>query len=241
MKKVVSKTILIILLFLPVIAVAHLLVFPQETKCILIDFADFKKQENVYYRNHASATSIKKILQVKSIAEKKVFSFWQDDTKLNYKLIYCDDSVDFEKYGRVGSPAVTNIKLGAYVVIPKDMDDENILAHEISHTVLYRNLGWYTLHFKVPTWFDEGLAMQVDNRDMYSIRNLPKNMISQAKLAAVMRMNTGEKFHNGSLQTVISNYIISKFVVNEWLKKHSLKVFIKTLNNGKSFSEAYAK
>ncbi len=52
------------------------------------------------------------------------------------------------------------------------MFDINILSHEISHTVLYRKIGWYRLHFKIPTWFDEGLAMQVDDRDYYSIDTL---------------------------------------------------------------------
>jgi hypothetical protein len=36
MKKIFLRTTLIVLLFLPVIAFAHLLAFPQETRCILV-------------------------------------------------------------------------------------------------------------------------------------------------------------------------------------------------------------
>ena len=128
----------------------------------------------VYYRKDVPVNFIQQLLQVKSHAETKVYGFWKDAAHINYKLIYCENEPDYKNYGRTGAPAVANIKMGAYVVVPKNTFDANILSHEISHTVLYRKIGWYKLHFKIPTWFDEGLAMQVDDRDYYSIDSLLK-------------------------------------------------------------------
>lgn len=231
---------LVILLFLPIIAVAHFIFFPQETRCIFIDFADFKKQENLYFRKNVSENTIQKLLQLKLNSEKKIFSFWGTDAQLDYKLIYCEDRIDYKNYGRAGAPAVANIKLGAYVVIPEKMFDENILAHEISHTVLYRKIGWYKLHFKIPTWFDEGLAMQVDERSYYSIDSL-KNNASSTDINEIMEMDTPQKFHAGSLEKIVMNYKLSKFIVYKWLKSHSLKSFIDAVNDGDSFIVAYNK
>ncbi|MEP6927772.1 MAG: hypothetical protein ABI834_09055 [Ginsengibacter sp.] len=239
MVKKISKIIFIILLFLPLLAAAHFFVFPQETRCILIEFADFKNQENIYYRKGVSENTVEQLLKIKLGAEKSVQAFWKDANCFNYKLIYCEAESDYKNYGREGSPAVTNIKMGAYIVIPKNMFDVNILAHEISHTVLYRKIGWWHLHFKIPTWFDEGLAMQVDDRDYYSIDTLLKKKTAGIILPAVTQMDTPEKFHNGSLEQIMLNYSTAKYVVHEWLLKHSLNTFIEAINDGYSFDKSY--
>ena len=175
---------------------------------------------------------IQQLSKLKSDAEKKVYEFWKDAGDINYKLIYCETEQDYENYGRAGSPAVTNMKMGAYVVIPGNMFDVNILSHEISHTVLYRKIGWYRLHFKIPTWFDEGLAMQVDDRDYYSIDTLLNKKAAGIILPDVTQMDTPEKFHNGSTEQIMLNYSTAKYVVHEWLAKNSLNAFIESINKG---------
>lgn len=239
MVKKVLKILFVLLLFLPLIAAAHFFIFPQETRCVLIEFAGFKKQQNIYYRKNISENTVRHLIRLKVDAEEKVSAFWKGAARLRYKLIYCETDSDFRNYGRDGSPAVANIKMGAYVVIPKQMNDANILAHEISHTVLYRNIGWYNLHFKIPTWFDEGLAMQVDDRDYYSIDSLLHKKNMGIILRDVIRMNTPGKFHDGSTMSVMLNYSAAKYLVHEWLKKNSLDTFINSINSGWSFEESY--
>jgi hypothetical protein len=126
------------------------------------------------------------------------------------------------------------------VVIPKNTVDVNILSHEIGHTVLYRKIGWYKLHFKIPTWFDEGLAMQVDHRDYYSIDTLLSKRAEGIILPEVKKMNTPEKFHNGSQEQIMLNYSMAKYVVHEWLKTNSLNTFIEAIDLGYSFEKSYS-
>ncbi len=71
MVKNILRVILFILLFLPLIAVAHFFIFPQETRCILIEFADFKNQQNIYYRKEVPATVIQQLTKLKSDADTK--------------------------------------------------------------------------------------------------------------------------------------------------------------------------
>lgn len=239
MVKKIIKVIFTILLFLPLIAAAHFFIFPQETRCILIEFADFKQQQNIYYRKGASANIVQQLIKLKSDAEKKVYEFWKDAGHIDYELIYCEAESDYKNYGREGSPAVTNLKLGAYVVIPKNMVDVNILSHEISHTVLYRKIGWWKLHFKIPAWFDEGLAMQVDDRDYYSIDTLLKKKAAGIILPDVTQMDTPAKFHSGSAEQIMLNYSTAKYVVHEWLAKNSLNTFIEAICKGYSFEKSY--
>lgn len=241
MVKKILRTVLIILLFLPLIAAAHFFVFPEETRCILIDFAGFKQQQNIYYRKELPVNIIQQLIKLKADADKKVYEFWKDADDINYKLIYCDAASDYKNYGRAGAPAVANIKMGAYVVIPKNMFDVNILSHEISHTVLYRKIGWYRLHFKIPVWFDEGLAMQVDGRNYYSIDTLLHKKAAGIILPDVTQMDTPEKFHSGSAEQIMLNYATAKYVVHEWLIKNSLNTFIEAIDKGYSFEKSCQK
>jgi hypothetical protein len=231
---------MIVLLLLPLIAAAHFIIFPQETRCILIRFSQFKKQRNIYCRQEVPAGTVEQLIGLASAAEKKVCRFWQSDDCTDYSLIYCASNADYNNYGREGAPAVTNLKMGAYVVIPQNMFDTNIISHEISHTVLYRKIGWWRLHYKILAWFDEGLAMQVDDRDYYSFDSLLYKKASGMLLPDVMQLDTPEKFHQGSNEQVMLNYATAKYVVHEWLLQHSLENFIKSINNGYSFRKSYA-
>ena len=53
------------------------------------------------------------------------------------------------------------------VIVGPEGRDVNILAHEELHAEIHHRVGhWYRLT-EIPTWFDEGLAMQVDYRERY--------------------------------------------------------------------------
>lgn len=235
------KCLLVFLLLLPVIAIAHYIAFPQETRCILIGFSDFERSGNIYYKKNISPGKLQVLQQIMASAEKKDRLFWQDNTIVNYKLICCSTEKDFNKYAPAGTPAATNMKLGAYIVIKDAGIDENIIAHEIAHTILYRNIGWYKRTFIIPTWFDEGLAMQVDDRDYYSIDSLLAKKNAGLSLPDVTKLKNPSNFFSGDNETVMLNYATAKYIVHDWLKTHSLKSFIEALKRGKSFEKAYGK
>lgn len=125
------------------------------------------------------------------------------------------------------------------MVIPKNMFDINVVSHEISHTVLYRKIGWCRLYFKIPTWFDEGLARQVDGRDYYSMDTLLNKKKGGLILPDVTQMDTPVKFHKGSAEQIMLNYSTAKYMVHEWLIKNSLDAFIEAINKGYSFEKSY--
>ena len=65
-------------------------------------------------------------------------------------------------YNRVGRTYQT--PLGAYVIFgPDGIKSVDVIAHEIAHAELAKRLGYKAVN-KLPDWFDEGLALQVDNR-----------------------------------------------------------------------------
>ncbi|MFI5193286.1 MAG: hypothetical protein ACHQD7_04495 [Chitinophagales bacterium] len=52
LKKINIRILLIFLLIAPVFAFAHYLIFPQQTRSILIDFSNFKKDSRFYFNRN---------------------------------------------------------------------------------------------------------------------------------------------------------------------------------------------
>lgn len=48
----------------------------------------------------------------------------------------------------------------------------DVVAHELAHAELAQRVGFVRRELSVPTWFDEGLAMQVDHREAYNFEAL---------------------------------------------------------------------
>ncbi|MEN0050480.1 MAG: DUF1570 domain-containing protein [Bacteroidota bacterium] len=234
-----KKVLLIIGLILAVTSVIHAFAFPQETRCILIDFHDFEQKDKLYYRANVEDATIIQLENLIEEAEARVADFWGEKT-VKPKFIYCDTDEDYLKFGvPFLTPACANMKLGAYVVISSQGLDLDIIAHEISHTELYNRIGFFNRIRKIPTWFDEGLAMQVDWRNYYSTDSL-KARTNFENLPAVTQMQNPRQFGSGTIEKVQLNYSTSKHLIQQWYSKEKLDRFIDAINEGTSFEEAYS-
>ena len=62
------------------------------------------------------------------------------------------------------APAMPSI-----LIVNEDGQNVDVLAHEWSHAELARRVGFWKRNVETPTWFDEGVAMQVDMRSDYGV------------------------------------------------------------------------
>ncbi len=153
-KKIIIRTFLVFLIIIPIAAFAHLIIFPQETKSILIDYSNFKKHGNLYFNLNTSQNKIDTLKSLIQQASIRVGNFWGQKT-CNPKLIYCDKEDHFRKYSvSPSSPAVTYLKLGSVIVLSNSAINLDIIAHEISHAEFYERIGFYKFTFKIPSWFN---------------------------------------------------------------------------------------
>ncbi|MEM8524543.1 MAG: DUF1570 domain-containing protein [Bacteroidota bacterium] len=234
-----KKVLLIFSLLLVVTSVIHAIAFPQETRCILVDLYDFERTDNLYYRANVDNATINQLQNLIEQAEVRVADFWGEKT-VEPKFIYCDTDEDYLKFGvPFLTPACANMKLGAYVVISNQGLSLDIIAHELSHTELYNRIGFFNRLRKIPTWFDEGLAMQVDWRNYYSTDSL-KAKTNFENLPAITQMQNPKQFGSGTREKIMLNYSTSKYLVEQWYSKEKLDRFIDRINDGASFREAYS-
>lgn len=238
--KILKRILLVFLIVIPVCAVAHFFLFPQQTRSILIGFSDFKKDGRLYFNSNTPQIKIDSVQLLIQLASQRVTAFWGRKT-CDPAFIYCDTETDFNKYGSpFPVPALTHIKLGAHIVISNQGIDLDIIAHEMAHAEFYERIGFYNWTFKIPTWFDEGLAMQNDYRDYYSEDTLKARSDNYKHMPDVKKLRTGKQFNEaGTHEQVMLNYMAAKHEVKLWYTKEKLDKLIKDINAGKSFDKAF--
>jgi hypothetical protein len=239
-KKIIRKFFLIFIIIIPVSAFAHFIFFPQQTRSILIDYSNFKKDGRLYFNSNTPQNKIDTLKSLLDLASMRIAAFWGQQT-CNPKYIYCDSDDDFKKFGSLYPvPALTHIKLGSCIVISNQGIDLDILAHEISHAEFYERIGFYNWSFKIPRWFDEGLAIQNDNRNYYSEDTLKFKSNNYKNLPDVKKLKTGKQFNEeGSHEQIMLNFMTAKHEVKNWYTKEKLDKLIKDINSGKNFEEAF--
>ena len=125
---------------------------------------------------------------------------------------------------------MTHVKLGSFIVISNQGVDLDIMAHEISHAEFYKRIGFYNWSFKIPRWFDEGLAMQNDNRNYFSEDTLKFKSNNYKNLPDVKELKSGRQFNEeGSVEQIMLNFMTAKHEVKNWYTKEKLDKFIKEL------------
>lgn len=238
-KGFIYNTLIALLIVMPILLVAHYFLFPQESKCILINYSDFKKDSNLYYDTATPPKTIDTLKAVIATASLRVTNFW-GQTISDPKIIYCVTDSEFKEYGDERlDPATTHYKMGRYIVINNDGIDVDIIAHEMSHAEFEKRIGFYNETFKIPTWFDEGMAMQNDYRPNYSEEALKAVSNDFEDLPNVDTLKTASQFWGGSQKQIRLNYMTAKYVVKNWYSKEKLDDLVNGLNSGKSFEEAY--
>jgi hypothetical protein len=240
LKKIIRRTVLIFLIVIPISAIAHFISFPQETRSILINYSNFKKEGRVYFNASTLHNKIDSLKSLITLASIRIDNFWGQKTS-NPKFIYCDNEDDFKKYCiNPSAPAVAYLKLGSVIVLSADAMDLDIIAHEFSHAEFYERIGFYKFNYKIPSWFKHGLAMQNDYRDYYSDDTLKVKSGNFKNLPDIKSFKSDGQFYAGSHQQIMLNYMTAKHEIKNWYTKEKLDKFIKDINSGKTFEEAFA-
>lgn len=169
-------------------------------------------------------------------------AFWIE-TKGEPTLIYCHKRWRFDRLGVPGKPASTWLSLvGAYVVLGPSAFNLDIISHEICHAELLAQVGWFARDNEIPTWFDEGLAMQLDHRSRYAEKNLKIFGAALLQENEVQQLKGPNEFWSEDSETTRIRYILAKQTVHEWLGSNpteKLGLFCDKLRNGISFEQAF--
>src|SRR5215211_3028550 len=136
-KQYFIRAFFIFLIIIPIASFAHFIFFPQETRSLLIDFSNFKKDGKLYFNIETPTNKIDSLELFEQEASIRITKFWGKKIS-NPKIIYCDQQADFKKYSvSPSAPAVTYLTFGSVIVLSNSGLDLDIVAHEISHAEFY--------------------------------------------------------------------------------------------------------
>lgn len=122
------------------------------------------------------------------------------------------------------------------VMIGPEGQNIDVVAHELMHAEIHERAGFWNRFMKIPTWFDEGLAMQVDFRPKYLLAAEDAHAIDE-----VRQLTSFSSFFNGGEKVVVSNYAKARVLVADWIAKvgkASVYQQLHQLRDGQSVEEA---
>ena len=203
----------------------------------------FKEIASHVYINRNYAGNQQELLEMIEQAKDRVRIFFgdvrfQDETI----FIICDDGKLTRKLGEDHGTVIFNFPTEAhYICISDEYLELDILAHEITHAELRSRLS-AKAQKAIPTWFDEGLALQNDYRERYSEAQWIAKTDNGINLVALEDMDTPSEFYAGEAEDRRFRYLNAKHELDVWMTahgQHGLLELLGRLNGGADFTTAY--
>lgn len=241
--KVKFCTIIAIIIVLMVATV----VFFQFTSLgyrISTPYRNFSKvQANTYIENNYSGDK-EEIIKIINEAKSRVSDFW-GNVESNPMIIITDNQSTIAKLG--GDHDTSTLALFhvySFIVVSDKYLNTDVVAHELTHAELHSRIykGKFLPRSLVPTWFDEGVALQNDYRDRYSDDAWAEIVNGESEIPSLDEMDTAGEFYAGDKDNRMFHYVISRHEVKRWLEKNGVDKLIELLddvNDGESFNELY--
>jgi hypothetical protein len=195
------------------------------------------------YINRDYAGNRQELLEMIEQAKDRVRTFFgdlhfQDETT----FIICDDGKLIRKLGEDHGTVTVSFPVEAYYICVSDEYLElDILAHEITHAELRSRLS-AKAQKAIPTWFDEGLALQNDYRERYSEAQWIVQTDNGKNTVALEDMDTPSEFYAGEAEDRRFRYLNAKHELDAWMTahgQHGLLELLERLNGGADFTTAY--
>jgi hypothetical protein len=115
----------------------------------------------------------------------------------------------------------------------------DVVAHELLHAEVFTRLGHWRRQLEIPTWFDEGLAMQVDFRERYV---LPEVGGKPPETKWVRELRYGRQFFRESGEPLVRNYAAAKVEVRGIVRavgEGNIYTELTRVAQGESFAEVF--
>jgi hypothetical protein len=207
---------------------------PGPTACLLVGVADLHKLSDGSLTESESEVDQQRYVQLTRDARARIKStFGKVESKPILVFFSRPDGFGPFKLNAYGSTQFIGSR--ACVMVGPKGQSVDVVAHELMHAEIHHRAGYLKRFLQLPTWFDEGVAMQVDYRPRYSLS--PQD-IQNADY--VRGLTTFSSFFASDEQAVVRNYASAKQVVASWLSKvgtTSLYSRLQRMRGGESFAE----
>ncbi|WP_159520620.1 hypothetical protein [Sunxiuqinia indica] len=213
----------IVLLIAVIFFIANAFQAPQ-LRCALVHFSNFKQVSDKIYVSpelDKSTCDSLRLLVTKAIQRNKEFWLTQPE---EFTLIFCSYDSELERYtGVKNAQTLSHITpFETYIVLGPRGYNLDIISHEISHSVLFQVVGYKNIAHKIPVWFNEGLALQVDYRKDMMDGQVENNYKTNPEYLDGISDFTN--FHTSSWSETRKHYLASRYELKHWLDQNHSKL-----------------
>ncbi|GAT62198.1 hypothetical protein [Paludibacter jiangxiensis] len=239
-----KKLMLFVAMFCILIIVIVTWQFSFVLRNVFINQSGFISKDNKVYFSPLLPTSLQDSLStLVQKAEQRNIAFWGiNDHK--YKIIFCANNNEVGRYSgndQFHTVSRRTLLLGTFTVIGREGFNVDVISHELCHSYFWSQLSYFDKR-KIPTWFDEGLASQLDYRSFLNDSALEKTYITNYD--NLRNIETPEQFYKGGWPLMKKNYIIARIEIKQFLNScgiEGIKQIIENLNKGDNFVASYKK
>ncbi|MCC6536960.1 MAG: hypothetical protein IT162_05390 [Bryobacterales bacterium] len=209
------KKILAVVVMLAAAAVALAAAMPGMAACLMIEHAGLERlADGTLVDPSLGAAEREAVRTLREQAAGRVSEFVGGLEAQPY-VAFLGEGTGLPSWLREGPVARTHfVAARACVVVSAQGRTPDIVAHELMHTELHARVGAWPRQMTVPTWFDEGVGMQVDDRPRY--RLAPED---PAPTADVHALAAPSQFFAGGGAEVTRHYAYAKAEVAKWLAR----------------------
>jgi len=210
---------------------------PGPAACLMVGMNELHELSDGSFAESASPVDQQRYVQITREARARIEStFGAVESKPI--LVFFDRPDGLGPFSLNAHGSTQFIGSRACVLVGPQGQNVDVVAHELMHAELHHRVGSLQRFLQVPTWFDEGVAMQVDDRPKYALSPQPAQ-----DTAYVREFTTYSSFSKGDGPAVVRNYAAAKQEVAAWLAKvgrASLYSRLQRMRQGQSFAEAFA-
>jgi len=206
--------------------------------CSFVEYSSFEQiDSNVYVASATSEVDRERLLLLLGMAKRRVTSVYgnMDSTP----VIIAAMSMDSLSWFASNEYASTKFLPGeSYIVIGPKGHNIDVISHELVHSGIFEQVGYWDRSLHIPVWFDEGAAMQVDSRKKYDV------IAGKGSSTSLDSLRYSWQFNRGNDIELTNHYAISKMEIEIWLSKAgegSVQSLLKQVRSGEDFDESYRK
>lgn len=185
--------------------------YAHIVRLAFINYSDFHVvNSNIYLSESLSPEDEKTVVSLLKSARERIAERYGEPMAdpVVVVLSSLEEKRDFGLYDVPGTLLFT--PWSNYLLLSYQSGNIDVAAHELVHAEVVERVGYWKRQFDIPTWFDEGVAMQVDHRARYHM----SGSIGVSEFDRVVGLTAPGQFWTDNKDQNIDNYRGAKSAVS---------------------------
>lgn len=185
-----------------------------------VEWAGFERLDSCYFAPSLHAAE-RDAIHARWLAARERVARFYGPLRAQPRIVVAD-AQSYPRFAN-GTTGVTHYLMTgrAITVVGPPGHNVDVLAHELAHAELLARIGYRATDWCVPTWFDEGLAVQFDQRPVFTEPVYFERVRAGWHLPLLVDMEGTAGFFAGTRDEVRFHYAAARVAVGRWLRSMS--------------------